>query len=216
VPSGALAAEVTLTEFGEIYYVAAEDEVNDVAVGYDGSSYTFTDSGAAVTVTDGDGDGGCQVAGNVATCPAADVQFLSLDARDEDDRISVDLQATTIYAQLRGGDGDDMLTGAAGTDDMYGEAGDDSLSSGDGDDYLDDGLGDDIVNAGAGADEFFGAPGHDVFNGEGGDDYFNGIDHTGADAFAGGAGNDWLIYRRVRPVSVSLNDVGDDGENCPA
>ena len=54
-----------------------------------------------------------------------------------------------------------------------------------------------------------------MFNGEGGDDYFNGIDHTGADAFAGGDGNDWLNYRRVRPISVSLNDVADDGENCP-
>ena len=98
---------------------------------------------------------------------------------------------------------------------MYGEAGADSLGGGGGDDYLDDGPGDDVVNAGEGADEFFGDAGDDVFNGEAGDDYFNGIDHTGADAFNGGAGNDWLNYRRVRPISVSLDDVADDGEHCP-
>ena len=119
VPSGALAAEVTLGEFGEIEYVAAEDEVNDLAVDYDGASYTFTESGAGIAVTDGDGDGGCEVALNVATCPAADVQSLWLDADDEDDRISVGPDVA-IYTGSVGGDGDDSLTGGGGTDDMYG------------------------------------------------------------------------------------------------
>ena len=214
VPSGALAAEVMLDEFGEIEYVAADGEVNDVAVGYDGDNYTLTETGAAVAVTDGDGAGGCEVAGNVATCPAADVDDLWLDAGDEDDTISVDPEVI-IYSLVFGGAGDDTLTGGGGTDDMYGEAGADSLGGGGGDDYLDDGPGDDVVNAGEGADEFFGDVGDDVFNGEAGDDYFNGIDHTGADAFNGGPGNDWLNYRRVRPISVSLDDVADDGELCP-
>ena len=112
----------------------------------------------------------------MATCPAADVDFLWLDAGDEDDRISVDLEDTTIYTLSRGGDGDDTLTGGDGTDDMYGHAGDDTITGGDGDDYLDDGAGNDVVDAGDGADEFFGDVGDDVFNGEAGDDYFNGID----------------------------------------
>src|SRR5687768_10199658 len=84
VPSGALAGEVTLDEFGDIEYIAADGEANDVAVGYDGDDYTLSESGPAVVVTDGDGAGeGCEVAGTVATCPGADVDFLWLDAGDE-------------------------------------------------------------------------------------------------------------------------------------
>jgi RTX calcium-binding nonapeptide repeat (4 copies) len=214
-PSGAFAAEVEWLDYGEIDYVAEEGEANDLAVDHSGDAYTFTESGNGVTLTDGDGAGGCEIIGNVATCPAADADFLWLDAGDEDDRISVDLEDTTMYTLSRGGDGDDTLTGGDGTDDMYGHAGDDTITGGDGDDYLDDGAGDDVVHAGGGADEFFGDVGDDVFNGEAGDDYFNGIDRTGADAFDGGPGNDWLNYRRTSPISVSLDDVADDGEGCP-
>ena len=213
VPSGAFAGEVT-SYYGEIGYVAAEGEANDLAVDYSDGNYTFTESGDGVTLTDGDGDGGCEVADNAAVCPGADVDWLWLDAGDLDDEIDVG-SAVDAYTASRGREGDDTLNGSGGTDDMYGDEGDDVLNGDDGDDYLDDGPGDDVIDAGDGDDEFFGDIGDDVFNGEGGDDYFNGIDYTGADEFNGGPGTDWLNYRRVRPITVSLDGVDNDGEHCP-
>jgi Ca2+-binding RTX toxin-like protein len=118
-------------------------------------------------------------------------------------------------AGIFGGEGNESIVGTGGADNIYGDAGDDQIEGGDGNDYLDDGAGNDVVSAGAGLDEFVGDVGDDVFNGDAGDDYFNGFDYTGADVFNGGAGNDWLDYRRVRPLTVDLDGVADDGENCP-
>jgi Ca2+-binding RTX toxin-like protein len=231
VPSTALAADVSTDGF-EIDYFASPGETNDVVVDQGAGSVTITESGAGLTLNDADGVGGCEVTGTVATCPEADVSFLLFTVDDGDDTVSLastvtifsaiegeagndTLSAGGIDADLRGGEGDDALTGGDGQDFVDGGAGDDTIEGGSGDDFFDDGPGDDVINAGDGADEFFGNGGNDQFNGQGGDDYFNGFDFAGADTFSGGTGNDWLDYQRSRSVHVTLDDVADDGENCP-
>jgi Ca2+-binding RTX toxin-like protein len=231
VPSGALAADVSSQDYS-IDYTASLGETNHVAVDQDGGNVTFTESGAGVTLNDVDGAGGCEVTGNVATCPEADLYWLNVTLADGDDEANVSAAVAMFaaiygdtgndtlsggggYSELIGDDGNDTLTG--GTDEGYlaGYDGDDTIQGGPRNDFLDDGSGDDVVNGGDGDDEFFGDTGTDQFNGEAGNDYFNGFDFSGADTFSGGAGSDWLDYRRVRPVHVTLNDVADDGENCP-
>jgi Ca2+-binding RTX toxin-like protein len=211
VPSSALAADVSSDGF-EIDYFASPGETNNVAVDQGAGNVTITESGAGVTLNDADGVGGCEVAGTVATCPDADIFFLRFVMDDGDDTVSV---ASTLGADLSGDEGDDALTSGDGEDFVEGGPGDDTIEGGSGDDFFDDGPGDDVINAGDGADEFFGNEGDDHFNGQGGDDYFNGFDFSGADTFSGGTGNDWLDYQRGRPVHVTLDDVADDGENCP-
>jgi Ca2+-binding RTX toxin-like protein len=238
VPSSALAAEIGQYPDGDTYYEAGSGETNHVVVEHSGGAWTFTesgtviDSGDPVPLTDGDDDGGCEVTGNVATCPAVENGYLSIYADDGDDRVNVGGEIAAD-AYLYGGEGDDALHSAGGrdylsggtdddtlqagggSDDVSGSAGNDAIDGGDGNDFLDDGAGDDVIDAGDGNDEFYGDFGDDVFNGEGGDDFFNGIDSAGADVFSGGSGTDWLDYRRVRPLTASLDDVANDGEHCP-
>ena len=67
------------------------------------------------------------------------------------------------------------------------------------------GLGDDALSGGAKDDELHGGDGDDVFETAAAPD--------GADIYDGGDGIDTMTYdQRTRAVSVSLNDVADDGE----
>jgi Ca2+-binding RTX toxin-like protein len=116
---------------------------------------------------------------------------------------------------VNGGEGDDQISGGDSTDDISGADGDDQISGGAGGDFLGDGAGNDVIDGGDGNDRFYGDDGNDVFNGDDGDDYFNGYDYTGADNFNGGPGNDWLDYRRMRAITASLDNLANDGENCP-
>jgi Ca2+-binding RTX toxin-like protein len=215
VPSGAMAAGVGMLNNGaSIEYQAEDGEANDVAVTQGDGEIVITESGDTVTLTDTDDDGGCEVTDNVATCPYDELYWIDVSVGEGDDEVSVgsDIEA---YVGLYGGEGNDTLRGGSESDDIYGGAGDDAIAGGAGDDWLDDGAGDDVIDAGEGDDHFYGDVGNDEFNGEDGDDEFNGYDYAGADVFSGGSGNDWLDYRRVRPLTASLDDVANDGENCP-
>ena len=64
--------------------------------------------------------------------------------------------------------------------------------------------GETVVHAGAGDDTVNGGPSEDVF--------FEDSDASDRDSFRGGAGRDWVDYEGVmHAVSISLNDIADDG-----
>jgi Ca2+-binding RTX toxin-like protein len=214
-PPGARAAEVGIGY--SILYIAGPGETNEVAVGYANGSVTFTESGAGITLTDADGPdaGSCDVAGNVATCPnSTGLYGVSVWADDGDDELSVGAGMPRVVS-LHGEAGDDTLSGGDYGTYLFGEDGHDTMSGGSGNDYLSDGVGDDVVDGGAGMDSYWGDLGNDFVDLGPGDDWFNGVDYTGADTFIGGDGEDWIDYRRVRPITVDLDGVADDGEGCP-
>jgi Ca2+-binding RTX toxin-like protein len=106
-----------------------------------------------------------------------------------------------------GGEGDDRLFGGAGNDFLFGDS---FVSIEGGDDVVRGRGGDDIVTGNDGDDRLFGGTGNDAF------EYFSsfpvGAD-DGTDEISGGDGIDTALYgfHGHHPVSVSLNDVADDG-----
>ena len=110
----------------------------------------------------------------------------------EGDNVGADRQLENVVGTLN----DDQLTGSAGTNVLLGSNGTDTLNGGGGDDTLNGGPGDDTENGDAG---------NDTFDQE--------AAANGADIMTGGAGNDRADYsRRVNFVSVTLDDVANDGE----
>ncbi|MFL5768267.1 MAG: calcium-binding protein [Actinomycetota bacterium] len=105
-----------------------------------------------------------------------------------------------------GGAGDDRLFGQAGNDQLLGE-GFASIEAGD--DLLRGRGGNDILGGNLGDDRLFGGSGNDIL------EYFSfGVDgDDGSDEISGGDGIDTVLYgfHSHHPVSVSLNDVADDG-----
>jgi Ca2+-binding RTX toxin-like protein len=125
---------------------------------------------------------------------------------------------------IYGNDGADSLSGDTGLDTLIGGSGNDTLNGGNDADYLDGGDDDDILNGGFGADTLLGGLGKDTLNGNEGDDYLNGGagidslnggdgndvldgagDSTGADIFAGGAGDD--VYGVYSTSTVIVEDA---------
>ena len=121
-------------ENSRMYYVADHDQTNHVTVTEVGASYTLTDAGLTSIPVAGP-LGACVVTGNVATCPAADVDRVSAAVFEGDDTVTMSV-APRKGTILRGGAGNDTLTSGAGPDDIGG---------GDGDDTIDSGLGRDLV-----------------------------------------------------------------------
>ncbi|MDP8936725.1 MAG: hypothetical protein M3O23_03170, partial [Actinomycetota bacterium] len=110
----------------------------------------------------------------------------------ENDNVGADSQVENVVGTLN----DDQLTGSAGTNVLTGSNGNDTLNGGGGDDTMNGGSGDDTENGDAG---------NDIFDQE--------AAANGADVMSGGAGNDRADYsRRVNFVSVTLDDVANDGE----
>jgi Ca2+-binding RTX toxin-like protein len=96
--------------------------------------------------------------------------------------------------------------GTEGPDVIVGTSGRDVIAALGGNDRVFAGPGDDVVCLGAGNDSLNGGAGDDVLVAEGVPD--------GADSFAGGSGTlDSVRYdRRTSPLTVSLDNVPDDGE----
>ena len=120
---------------------------------------------------------------------------------------------------LDGGAGDDTVRGAAGNDSgLYGGAGNDGIDGGPGhDSTLQGGDGNDTLAGGEGDDvTLSGGTGNDSLDGGPGDDRLSG--GTGTDDVRGGDGVDlatWFPFDvatgKDLPVTISLNDVADDG-----
>jgi hypothetical protein len=92
-------------------YTAAAGEANIVSIGVSGADYAISDAGATVTAGDG-----CVVTENVATCPAAAVTGISVDAADMNDQITVD-GTVTVHSFLNGRGGNDTITSRNGVQD---------------------------------------------------------------------------------------------------
>lgn len=105
-------------------------------------------------------------------------------------------EALSRHVTFRAGDGADVLLGGAGGAALFGDGGDDRMYGGSGSDFF---------IGGDGRDVGYGRLGNDVFEG--------GPTADGADAWYGGAGSGDLVSyaNRTAPVSVSLDDVANDG-----
>ena len=114
-----------------------------------------------------------------------------VDSGDLNDSVAV-LAAppTLIGVELRGGDGNDVLTGGDKADELSGGTGTDTLRGDDGNDTLRGGDDRDNLLGGTGADDMHG------------DDGFDSVDYTDRPA--------------DQPVSVSLDDAPNDGNAASA
>jgi Ca2+-binding RTX toxin-like protein len=98
--------------------------------------------------------------------------------------------------RIIGGSAGDTFTGNADSNTFEGRGGPDDLTGAGGVDFFDGGSGTDTIGGG-----------------DGDDVVTNGSSPDGADTVAGGAGSDLMNYSsRTSPLSVSIDDVADDGE----
>jgi Ca2+-binding RTX toxin-like protein len=97
-----------------------------------------------------------------------------------------------IYIET--GLGNDVISGGGGRDNVLAQDGDDTLNGDAADDRLSGGYGDDLVRGAAG------------------DDYLDGSDSLGRDTFSGGPGVDFIALLREDDVSVTLDNVANDGQ----
>ena len=219
IPAGARAA--TVSGGGTINFTAAAGEINALVLSRSGTNYVITDA-PGITITP---SAPCaSSAANVVTCPAAGVINgfqASLgnmnDSASVDDSVTSDLRSVAIFA----GDGNDTLNGAKNVpnqlngDDFAG-TGADVITGGDLPDRLIDEGGADIVTGGLGDDRADGGGGVDVYVLGPGNDTYASSAVDGADSFSGGPGFDSIDFRsRTDDLSISLNDVADDGAACP-
>ena len=127
--------------------------------------------------------------------------------------------------RIDGDTGDDRLDGGSEADLVTGNRGDDVIqgdaNSGDTHDVLTGGSGDDLIRGGDGRDVLYDGPGADVLRGDGADDHLVPQDDRTADRYSGGTGIDGIDYGADEDssfadgVAVSLDDVANDGVNCP-
>jgi len=118
-----------------------------------GFNVIFTDTSTPPTDADG-ADYGCEVSGNVATCPAPG--SVGVQAGAGDDTITVIGSMTTrsflggtYEAKFRGGTGNDTINGGDGDETLAGDQGNDTVSGGAGRDvFWGDGIGDFGVTGG--------------------------------------------------------------------
>ncbi len=214
LPVGAGASTAKIS-FGDLEYIAAAGETNDLTVSGDGANLILDDPGAPITPL----VGCAAVNANRVSCPLAgvtgriDISLGNMNDQalltasvpkvpgDSEVRADDGNDVITSFSENRlrsyGGVGNDSLSGGPAGDDLYGQDGNDAITGNDGNDGLDPGLGDDTAGGGAGSDELQSANLPD-----------------GADVFAGGPGADSVIYRsRLGSLAVTLDGVADDGES---
>ncbi|MHC4499064.1 MAG: hypothetical protein ACYS21_08150, partial [Planctomycetota bacterium] len=111
-----------------------------------------------------------------------------------------------VYAEVRGGEGNDVITGGGGNDFLYGDAGNDIIDGGAGNDEIYGGLGDDPkLEGGLGADTIYGDEGDDKIWGH--YDVVPPADDNEQDILDGGLGDD-TIYRSGGNDIVDLESAG--------
>lgn len=164
-------------------YTAGLGEINQLTVSAAGADYVLTDAGVGA-IADGDGPGGCSVAANTATCPAAAAALLAVDLADWDDSATL---TVPVDASIEGGQGNDVLTG---------------------------GDGDDVLDGGPGPTSIFDPPDDDVLNGAGGTDTADYSDrNTRVSVSADDANGDGVFLIGGGTFLVENDNVGKDVEN---
>jgi Ca2+-binding RTX toxin-like protein len=228
-PAVATASTAQVNFNGTLFFFAAAGETNDVTVAKSGANFVITDPGAPITP----GTGCAAVNANQVSCPGADVTGIEIRLGDLNDRATV---ADTIAnvstdffdpdVEIRGEQGADVLNGGVNArNELIGgfpsffsisDPSTNTLTGGSKRDGLQGADGNDVMAGGGGSDSFFGDLGNDVMNGGPGSDRFEdsgGPD--GADLLIGGPNVDDVEYSRAEGVRVALNNVADDGANCP-
>jgi Ca2+-binding RTX toxin-like protein len=196
----------TLSKTGStIVYNASSPEANVLTVSRLGTDYVFAESAVTIDELCEDGNSATNV-----RCGAAGVTEIRILLQDNGDHLTID-DSVAAAGQPRilaeGGDGPDELTGGAGPESLCGGPGVDTLNGGGGNDRLDfpciDSQGDQT-------------PGADTLNGDAGDDQLNGGPAGSpleGDKLFGGDGTDTAYYDlRVAPLTITLDDVANDGE----
>jgi Ca2+-binding RTX toxin-like protein len=179
-PAHASTAEIRQAQ---LRYVADGGEANRVTIWQSTVSspsgpFYIDDPGASIAP----GAGCWTISGSLVGCQGGPVTGFLLELKDRDDRATFNVG---VFADIRGGEGADLLYGGPARDFLDGEGGDDQL---------------------------FGRGGRDFPIGRGGDDRLDG--GPGRDDFHGGSGIDTADYSaRTAPVRVSLLVAGQDGES---
>lgn len=182
--------------------------------------YVFTDPDNAVIGTGSDPDPlfRCDAvpasSPPAARCPAAGVVMIDISLQEGSDTLKIDSSASPLQPppgtpriRADGGAGDDTETGGDGPESLTGGPGADHLNGLGGNDRLElDAL--DPANAPT--------AGADTLNGGDGDDQLGGgpaaVVQEG-DLLIGGAGTDTADFSsRTAPLSITLDDVANDGE----
>jgi len=199
-PPSALASSVTVSGGDTIRVTETGNEANAITVSHDAGMDLYRVADTAATLTP---NGTCvMVDAHTATCPAAGIKTISVDAGDRDDSITLDASTipSTITENLDGGPGNDSVTGANTPGSVKGGSGNDRTT---GRGTVDGGPGNDIVTGSPAADNIRGGTGRDVL--DGGD---------GPDDIAGGGSTDTLVYPASRPNGVNVtigSGNGNDG-----
>lgn len=166
-----------------VMYVAKPGDADDLTIMRSNQTYTFENDHP---ITPGEG---CSAI--TATSVQCATVSLSLGVRLGDGNDRVDHQ-TTAFADLDGGDGDDILidhdgmsglAGGDGNDQLYAGAGDDKLVGGEGNDFLEPGTGREATS----------------------------VNDSYLPAISGGPGDDTVSYAdRLNSVRVSIDDLADN------
>jgi Ca2+-binding RTX toxin-like protein len=109
-------------------------------------------------------------------------------------------------ADLRGSDGDDVLTGNGAGQYIEGNEGDDVIDGKAGDDHLWDNSGHNTIHGGDGNDVISGRGQRDILAGDAGDDEI-GIDQTAGSEVDGGDGRDRLIFSGDDLTSLKVASI---------
>jgi Ca2+-binding RTX toxin-like protein len=178
------------------YFVGAQSESNNLHVYNIGSEIYFEDENTTVTA----GASCIQVTPKAAKCPDLPEGGLYLSMGGGTDRVDSTV-TETFYVD---GTQTDKLTAYAGP-------GPAELRGGDGNDVLHGGLGEDLIQGGKGNDVMDGSLSSDTLEGGEGNDAFK--TDPGGDDYSGGAGIDSVDYTgRVAPLDITLNNVATDGQ----
>jgi Ca2+-binding RTX toxin-like protein len=205
LPAGA-AASTASVDAGTLNVSAGGGEINHISIEKVGTNFRIFDNTADLTTADAD----CtQVSDHFVRCSIAGVTLINVQARDQDDVVTV---VGSTDARLDGGGGFDNLTSGSGDDDLFtGRTavvgfGQDVLEAGDGSDTLhgppNAGNTNSLLLGEGGGDTLLGGPGREDLNGGDGADQIQGGDGTQDTADYGTS---------AAAVTVTLDDTANDG-----
>jgi hypothetical protein len=197
--------------------ISGGDGADTIDLGPGDDAYVAATDPGSDTVTGGTGDD-ILAAGNVfPTGATISLDGVANDVEPGDPGIN---NFGADFETVLGSTLDDTLTGSASDNVIDGQGGNDTINGVGGNDQLLGGPGDDALNGGDGNDTLLGdttlnpspgqlISGNDTLVGGNGDDELKG--GSGADVFEGDAGNDTADFSDRFGVSVTLDDVANDG-----
>jgi hypothetical protein len=166
-PALAATASMPVTKGGQVHvlYEADVGEANNVTISQPTASSPFyiDDPGASIVPS-----AGCwTITASRVACQGGPVTKFILELKDQDDRAMFNVN---VHAEIRGGDGADILYGGPATDFLSGDycrcgstsGGDDQLLGRGDRDFLVGEVGNDRLDGGPGRDEFHGGSGIDT------------------------------------------------------